>query len=351
MKVLTKVFYLIIFISLFSGCPSVEKIKSTQSNGQPFNEIWNAIYDLQNQVNNIQLIPGPVGPQGEVGPKGDTGDRGEQGHRGEVGPQGESGQKGDTGDIGPQGNDGLSNWDEDRISSLESSVAELRDIVMPSFESPAVDSNVVNFDATQGQYLGIDNTNQSGLDIVGSLTIECWIKLRSLPNNGNYAICSKYIGDPNNSRSWIFYYSHSSNGYQLGMIISSNGHDNNDVQVRSWDYTLAVDQWYHVATVFNHSLGTYEIFVNGDSIGKSFGSIHSGTAPFFVGRLWNHGWYFDGSIDDLRIWSTARTQNEIIGKMNTELTSQEPYLNAYWKFNGNTLDSSINGNNLIGYNF
>ena len=33
-------------------------------------QIWSAVNNLQEQVNNIQLTPGPIGPQGERGPEG-----------------------------------------------------------------------------------------------------------------------------------------------------------------------------------------------------------------------------------------------------------------------------------------
>lgn len=39
----------------------------------PFLRIWNAIHNLQNQLNNINLTPGPEGPQGPQGPQGEPG--------------------------------------------------------------------------------------------------------------------------------------------------------------------------------------------------------------------------------------------------------------------------------------
>lgn len=54
-------------------------------NGNPFQEIWNAIKDLREQVRNIQLIPGPRGPQGEQGPQGERGPAGPQGPQGITG--------------------------------------------------------------------------------------------------------------------------------------------------------------------------------------------------------------------------------------------------------------------------
>lgn len=54
-----------------------------KNNGQPFDSIWNAITDLQNQIANMsEGLQGPVGPQGETGPVGP---------QGLVGPQGETG--------------------------------------------------------------------------------------------------------------------------------------------------------------------------------------------------------------------------------------------------------------------
>lgn len=97
-----------------------------QNNGTPFQQVWDAlkalqqqifsmIADLQEQIDNIQLIPGPAGPEGPqgvpgpLGPKGDDGEtgpvgpEGPQGIQGEPGVQGPVGPKGDTGATGPQG--------------------------------------------------------------------------------------------------------------------------------------------------------------------------------------------------------------------------------------------------------
>jgi hypothetical protein len=56
--------------------------------------------NLQNQINNIQLKPGPTGPQGLQGPAGATG------AVGPIGPMGPAGPKGDTGATGAQGPQG-----------------------------------------------------------------------------------------------------------------------------------------------------------------------------------------------------------------------------------------------------
>lgn len=64
------------------------------------------ISTLQSDLTNIELTPGPQGPQGEIGPKGEQGEKGEKGDTGAQGETGPQGPKGDTGEQGPAGQDG-----------------------------------------------------------------------------------------------------------------------------------------------------------------------------------------------------------------------------------------------------
>ena len=76
---------------------------ASAANGTPFNEIWDAITVLGDRIDNIELTPGPIGPQGEIGPIGPQGEVGIQGEIGPIGPQGEVGPQGDIGPVGPTG--------------------------------------------------------------------------------------------------------------------------------------------------------------------------------------------------------------------------------------------------------
>ena len=68
--------------------------------------------NLQNQISNIQLTPGPTGAQGAQGdvggggPIGTTGPQGAQGAAGPTGAQGDAGPQGTQGIIGPTGAQG-----------------------------------------------------------------------------------------------------------------------------------------------------------------------------------------------------------------------------------------------------
>jgi len=69
-----------------------------KSNGQPFQTLWDAIADLQTQIENIELTPGPQGEQGIQGPPGQDGADGQDGTNGIDGEDGAPGEQGPPGE-------------------------------------------------------------------------------------------------------------------------------------------------------------------------------------------------------------------------------------------------------------
>jgi hypothetical protein len=57
-------------------------VGSATPNGKPFQELWEAIEFLQEQIATIELTPGPEGPQGPTGPAGPEGSQGLPGEDG-----------------------------------------------------------------------------------------------------------------------------------------------------------------------------------------------------------------------------------------------------------------------------
>ena len=79
--------------TIIEGCPVILTIENT-------------LIDLQEQIDNIVLQPGPTGPQGVTGPTGEPGPigpTGQDGFLGGTGPQGVTGPTGEPGPIGPTG--------------------------------------------------------------------------------------------------------------------------------------------------------------------------------------------------------------------------------------------------------
>ena len=109
--------------------------------------------------------------------------------------------------------------------------------------------------------------------------------------------------------------------------------------------------WYHVAVAYDLSAGTADFYVNGSQQGtqQSGGEtvIDDNSSLLTIGRASEtSGDYFDGKIDDVRIWNDIRTSTEISDNYKTELVGNEAGLVAYWKLNNSLLDETTNDNDL-----
>lgn len=109
--------------------------------------------------------------------------------------------------------------------------------------------------------------------------------------------------------------------------------------------------WYHIAGVYDGAF--VRIYINGQLQASTpiTGAMNpaTGTALNIAENPSWSGRYFDGRIDEVRIWNVARSQSEIADHMNAEITGSETGLVGYWKFNegsGTSLgDATSNGNN------
>jgi len=124
----------------------------------------------------------------------------------------------------------------------------------------------------------------------------------------------------------------------------------NDISATTGDISGA---WHHIAATWdgtNRKLYLDGVYKNGDQPGAHvapnannfrIGSTNQGTTYEGVS-------YFDGKIDEIRIWNVARTQSEIQANMNKTLKGSESGLVAYYKMNegsGTSLaDGSSNSN-------
>ncbi|MGI2854485.1 Ig-like domain-containing protein [Shewanella algae] len=127
--------------------------------------------------------------------------------------------------------------------------------------------------------------------------------------------------------------------------------------------TISTNVWYHFAFVFNN--GLWDFYLDGQATGIGVADMGgNNTVPDYqaanvnnlVAGLQNHGSVnnFTGKIDDIRLWSTARTQTEIQNNRQLELAGNETGLIGYWKLNetsGTVVnDSQTNGSILQGSN-
>jgi surface protein len=194
-------------------------------------------------------------------------------------------------------------------------------------------SYALDFDGTN-DYVTILDANV--LDITGDITLEAWIKLDDL--SGNKIILLKSLGGNATDLSYALRV----NGDELKFELAGGSGDfdglgNVFASVVTTNYNIAIGVWYHVAGTRSGS--SMILYINGVSVVTntiSNNSILSSTANVVLGYFPGFTQYFNGQMDEVRIWSYARTAAEISGNMNRSLTGNESNLVAYYKMNEGT---------------
>lgn len=114
--------------------------------------------------------------------------------------------------------------------------------------------------------------------------------------------------------------------------------------------------WYHVAATYNGD--SIKIFIDGEIVkeGNIPGSITNSSKSLYIGssNLYPSN-AFSGIIDEVRIWNTSRTQEQIQNFMDIELECKDTSLIGYWRFNEGEEQTSSNlvfeNNQIRNHNF
>lgn len=212
----------------------------------------------------------------------------------------------------------------------------------------AANTHSIDLERSSSQHLSV--ADDAALSITGNLTLEAWIKVEDAPTSGQaYSIISKY--DPSTSdRGYLLRYLNDSGVNKLQLLLSSDG---TAVTTLSVNQTFDTGTWYHVAAVYSTSSQEVDFYVDGSSVGTATGapaSIYDNTSTFNIGALGDATDFFDGLIDDARVWSAARTDTQIADNRAHELTGSETNLAGYWKLNNTLSDETSNGNTLTNNN-
>lgn len=223
--------------------------------------------------------------------------------------------------------------------------------------TPACPNTPINFSFAD-YALDVDGTNQyarvptnPSLLFTNEVTVEAWINAdawTAVRQEGVIASTLNFSGAIGHE------------GYELrvgdSIVQFEVGISGAFVSYEAWDInrsnTLNTGTWYHIAGTFD---GTeVKVMINGipiDSTGIA-GTIANSPLDLQIGKQAQFpvGRFFDGQIDEVRIWNYARTPAQIQLGMNQILGGTEPGLAAYYRANdgpgsGVLTDSSPNGNN------
>ena len=199
----------------------------------------------------------------------------------------------------------------------------------------------------------VSTSSNNDLDLTTVVTLEAWIKAFSwaaTPAQGSI-ICK---------HGWTLgeqgYVLRAGGDGQLSFNISAlknNGTPEGWKEVVSTPGSMELNIWYHVAGVYDgHQL---KIYINGNLAGsKSFkGGINPSISyNLKIGRIADNGAsdgrYWNGLIDEVRVWNTVRSEGDIFADMDNHVSSTSNNLAGYWKLNesiGTIVVDNGSGNN------
>ncbi len=132
-----------------------------------------------------------------------------------------------------------------------------------------------------------------------------------------------------------------------------------DYEYKFTSFSLAsttANAWHHAAATLDATTNTVTLYLDGVQVAQSvlFELSSGNTVPVSIGRGGNAGYYFNGKIDDVRLWSVVRTPAEIASNYSAEFSAPPAGLVANWKFDEATgttaadstaapADASLNG--------
>ncbi|MDC8003313.1 HYR domain-containing protein [Aureisphaera galaxeae] len=180
----------------------------------------------------------------------------------------------------------------------------------------------LNFDGSNDQMIVANGLG--GVDMT-EMTVEAWINPENISNWDTIL----------NYDSWATGYLHFQIYPSGGLGWSVNGNSPTD-QVVTVNFNT--NQWYHIAVSYSSTAGTVDFYVDGNLVSSrtySNAGIVRGDRPYTIGS-WNNSRRFDGSMDEIRVWNTARTQAEIQASMNAQLSGSETGLLALYNFEEGT---------------
>ncbi len=156
----------------------------------------------------------------------------------------------------------------------------------------------VSFDGVNDQVAVLDDAS---LDLAGAMTLEAWVRPSSTNDGWRTVVLKEQPGD------LVYGLYAAATGFRPSAHVHVGG---NDERVQG-TAALPANTWSHLATTYDGS--ALRLYVNGSLAGTlpANGSMSTSNGPLRIGgnAIWDE--WFDGAIDEVRIYNRALTGAEI----------------------------------------
>ncbi len=179
----------------------------------------------------------------------------------------------------------------------------------------------------------VEIADSPDLDPTGAITVEAWVDI----SRSGSQVCNSIVGKGWSTSWWLGICGDPANPMLRSYI---RGYDGavGSTRVLLDGGRIPPGQWTHVALVFD-GVNRYH-YINGELVASHVeaGPATTSTFPVRIGGDASYNYSPAGAIDEVRIWSVARSQAQIRAAINTPILGPQPGLVAVWGLDGNTLD-------------
>lgn len=200
-------------------------------------------------------------------------------------------------------------------------------------------ANSMNLGAST-DYLQADITSAGS----NKMTIEGWVKFNSLTNQQNFFGMYQSLGATSYCRAIPF---KNSSNYLDFYLANTAG----TASFVTTSYTVSANTWYHLAFVYDNQKAY--VYVNGVLQASNTSTVAfsmDGADVFVIGNDRsnnNVGFNSDVAVDEVRVWTTARTASEILEYYDKYVPPSTSGLVAYYSFDhGNPSNSNTDFNQV-----
>jgi hypothetical protein len=188
-----------------------------------------------------------------------------------------------------------------------------------SHEARATTGATLTLDA-DGSHLRV--ANAPALNPTGGITIEAWIRPTSFDD------FPTIVGKQFSTGYWL-----GLNGVgRIRYYASGSGTSRDGVRA------VPLGQWTHVAVTFDGTTRRYYIDGALDLSQSTPDALPINVEPLGIGADSNGAFDFEGNLAEVRIWSIARTQDEIRRDLARQIDRDEPGLVGAWNLDGSELE-------------
>ena len=221
-------------------------------------------------------------------------------------------------------------------SSNDEKTAQPKNLKLTDSDESIVDT-ALDLDGN-GSYVEIFDS-ESINNILDQVTVSAWIKCTAFPDGSSPIISKTDERDPE-FKNRSYFLNLRSDG-SIRFATSPKGES--DVKLYSPTNAIELNTWTHIAGVIDAKNDNIKFFIDGIEVSNrdfmGVKSIYNSKLPLRIGwtqeEIPTHA-SVKGLIDEVRVWSIARTEADIRSDMVTQLNGDEPGLVGYWKFDEET---------------